>query len=135
MEAAAHEFLKQLLETPSPSGFERPIQDVVRQYVGQFGDEVTTDVHGNVIACRNPRGNVRVMLWRRNGPLTCRPAPPCGQRNATPNNGKVALAEAMRQMRARSVPGEDGAQRVGHTNALYSNPIWPTPPNAFVCAQ
>lgn len=61
MESAAHDFLKQLLETPSPSGFERPIQDVVRQYVASFADEVTTDVHGNVIACKNPGAAVRVM--------------------------------------------------------------------------
>lgn len=62
MDPNAHDFLKRLLQTPSPSGFERPVQDVVRAYVGDFADEVTTDVHGNVIACKNPGANVRVML-------------------------------------------------------------------------
>jgi len=62
MNPAAKEFFIRLLETPSPSGYERPIQDVVRQYVGDFADEITTDVHGNVVACRNPGGKIRLML-------------------------------------------------------------------------
>ena len=62
MEAAAREFLIRLLETPSPSGYERPIQDVVREYVRPFADRVTTDLHGNVIACRNPEAKLRVMF-------------------------------------------------------------------------
>jgi putative aminopeptidase FrvX len=62
MENKAHEFLKKLLATPSPSGYERPIQDVVRAYAGEFADEVTTDVHGNVVAVKNPAAPVRVMF-------------------------------------------------------------------------
>jgi endoglucanase len=62
MEAAACDLLIKLLETPSPSGFERPIQDVVRAYVGDFADRVTTDLHGNVIAAKNPEAPIRVML-------------------------------------------------------------------------
>jgi endoglucanase len=62
MEAAALDFLKRLLETPSPSGFERPVQDVVRAYVAEFADEVRTDLHGNVIAVKNPPGKLRLML-------------------------------------------------------------------------
>lgn len=62
MEDAAFAFLKQLLETPSPSGYERPVQDAVRKYVADFADEVTTDTHGNVIACKNPGGAVRLLL-------------------------------------------------------------------------
>jgi endoglucanase len=62
MEAAALEFLRRLLETPSPSGYERPVQEVVRGYVAGFADEVRTDLHGNVIAVKNPRGKLRVML-------------------------------------------------------------------------
>ncbi|MCA9165956.1 MAG: M42 family peptidase, partial [Planctomycetales bacterium] len=54
-------FLKRLLDTPSPSGFEKPIQDVVRDYVKDFADTVETDVHGNVIACKNPGAPVRLM--------------------------------------------------------------------------
>jgi putative aminopeptidase FrvX len=62
MEASSYEFLKQLLHTPSPSGYERPIQDVVRKYVASFADEVRTDLHGNVIAAKNPGAAVRVMF-------------------------------------------------------------------------
>lgn len=62
MEATSFEFLKQLLHTPSPSGYERPIQDVVRKYVAGFADEVRTDLHGNVIVCKNPTAKTRVMF-------------------------------------------------------------------------
>jgi endoglucanase len=62
MESTALEFLKQLLATPSPSGYEASIQQVVRDYAQSFADEITTDVHGNVILCRNPGGNRRIML-------------------------------------------------------------------------
>jgi len=62
METAAKDFLIKLLETPSPSGYEKPIQDVVRAYVRQFADQVATDVHGNVIAVKHPHAKLRVML-------------------------------------------------------------------------
>lgn len=54
MDDAGLEFLKSLLLTPSPSGFEQQIQGVVRYHAGGFADEVTTDLHGNVIAARHP---------------------------------------------------------------------------------
>lgn len=54
MDERSHDFLKQLLETPSPSGYERPIQDVVRAWAGVHADETTTDRHGNVIAALFP---------------------------------------------------------------------------------
>ena len=56
MEHTAHEFLRQLLETPSPSGFEQPIQQVVRDWAKSFADDVRTDAHGNVFAARFPEG-------------------------------------------------------------------------------
>jgi tetrahedral aminopeptidase len=62
MEASSKEFLIRLLETPSPSGFERPVQEIVRSYVASFADEVKTDLHGNVIACKNPGAPLRVMF-------------------------------------------------------------------------
>jgi tetrahedral aminopeptidase len=52
MHDASFAFLKQLLETPSPSGNERAIQTVVREWATQYADEVRTDRHGNVIATR-----------------------------------------------------------------------------------
>jgi endoglucanase len=62
MHDSSHAFLKQLLETPSPSGFERPIQDVVRGWAKPLADEIRTDRHGNVIAVMNPTGQPRIML-------------------------------------------------------------------------
>jgi putative aminopeptidase FrvX len=59
-------FLRDLLETPSASGFERAIQDVVRAWAGKYADEVRTDRHGNVIAAVYPKKDAaaaqRVML-------------------------------------------------------------------------
>jgi endoglucanase len=54
--------LQQVLETPSPSGYEEPVQRIVRDYAGEFADEVRTDLHGNVIACCNSGAKLRVML-------------------------------------------------------------------------
>jgi endoglucanase len=62
MESAALDFLKQLLETPSPSGFERPVQDIVRRYAASFAERVTTDSHGNVIAAKNTAAPLRLMF-------------------------------------------------------------------------
>ncbi len=62
MEPQAHEFLKALLLAPSPSGYEQPAQAVVRDYVKGFADQVTTDVHGNVIVAKNPGAAQRVLL-------------------------------------------------------------------------
>lgn len=62
MEAAAKAFFKEVLETPSPSGYEQPVQALVRNYVSDFADEVSTDLHGNVIACCNPGAPLRVMF-------------------------------------------------------------------------
>ncbi len=61
MDAAALAFLKEILNTPSPSGFEGPVQEIVRRYVKPFADKVTTDSHGNVIAVKNPDAPLRVM--------------------------------------------------------------------------
>jgi endoglucanase len=62
MDPSALTFFKKVLETPSPSGYETPLQQVVREYVGPFSDQVSTDVHGNVMAVRNPGARRRVML-------------------------------------------------------------------------
>ena len=62
MDASSLDFLKKLLHSPAPSGYEGPIQDVVREFAGEFADEVTTDLHGNVIAAVNPKAERRVMF-------------------------------------------------------------------------
>jgi len=62
MRKASQDFLMDLLQAPSPSGYEQPAQEVVRAYARGFADDVRTDVHGNVIAARNAKAAVRVML-------------------------------------------------------------------------
>src|SRR5438270_30594 len=41
------QFLRDLLMTPSPSGYEQSIQDVVRTWATPFADEVRTDRPGD----------------------------------------------------------------------------------------
>jgi endoglucanase len=62
METAALKFFKNILETPSASGYESPLQQIVRDYVADFADDVKTDLHGNVIVAKNPDAKFRVML-------------------------------------------------------------------------
>ncbi|MCA9174410.1 MAG: M42 family metallopeptidase [Planctomycetales bacterium] len=62
MDAAAKAFFEKLLNTPSPSGFEQPVQKVVRERMGPFADEVRTDSHGNVIVVKNPDSPLRLMF-------------------------------------------------------------------------
>ena len=49
-------FLEELVNAPSPSGFEQPAQSVVRRYIAQYADEVATDFMGIVFAALIPGG-------------------------------------------------------------------------------
>lgn len=62
MDEAASRFLKDLLAAPSPSGFEEPVQAVIRNWSLKRADAVRTDIHGNVIATLNSGGGPRVLL-------------------------------------------------------------------------
>ncbi len=62
MNKESYEFLRAMEETPSPSGFEQPVQRIVRRRMKGIADTVETDVHGNVIVGLNPKGTPRVML-------------------------------------------------------------------------
>ncbi len=55
-------FFKDLVEAPSPSGFEQPAQEVYREFVKDIADEYKTDVHGNVIALKKGSGDLRFMI-------------------------------------------------------------------------
>ncbi|UCF29864.1 MAG: M42 family metallopeptidase [bacterium] len=55
-------FLSKLVETPSPSGFEGPVQEVWLKRTAPFAHSTRVDVHGNAIATLNPEGTPRVML-------------------------------------------------------------------------
>lgn len=56
------DFLKKLLSTPSPSGFEQEIQKVCKKHMTPFVDEIYKDVHGNQYHVMNKRAAVRIML-------------------------------------------------------------------------
>lgn len=62
MRKDSYDFLKAIQETPSPSGFEQPVQRIVRKRMKPYADTIETDVHGNVIVSLNPTGSPRVML-------------------------------------------------------------------------
>lgn len=62
MEESRIAFLRSMIASPSPSGFEQRVQQVIREEVQNYTDELRTDVHGNVIATLNPGGSPRVML-------------------------------------------------------------------------
>jgi len=56
------EFLKELLNTPSPSGFEQEIQKVCSRYMLHYVDEIYKDVHGNQYHVKNKDAQTRIML-------------------------------------------------------------------------
>ncbi len=61
-ENAPYEFLKRLLNTPSPSGFETRGQKVWVDYVREFADSVEIDSYGNAFATLNPGGDPTVFM-------------------------------------------------------------------------
>jgi putative aminopeptidase FrvX len=61
MREASYEFLKSLLSTPGPSGYERAAAEIWRAEAGEFA-EVRADRMGNSFATLNGGGAPRVML-------------------------------------------------------------------------
>jgi putative aminopeptidase FrvX len=61
IDSAALDFLKRLLDTPGPSGFETAPARVWREEAGKFA-KVRADVAGNSIAEVNPEGSPTIML-------------------------------------------------------------------------
>src|ERR1041384_6716114 len=55
-------FLKRLLDTPAPSGFETAAARVCREEAGTFAEKVTADVIGNSMAEINPTGSPPILL-------------------------------------------------------------------------
>ena len=55
-------FLKELLEAPSPSGFEQPAAKVFRNRVKDNVEKLIGDVHGNSIAILNPDAKFKFMI-------------------------------------------------------------------------
>ena len=62
MDNSSRQFMLDLLNTSTPSGYEQPGQAVVEKYLKPHADEIRRDVHGNLHAVLNPGGKCRVML-------------------------------------------------------------------------
>ncbi len=58
----SRDFLFELLNTPSPSGFETEIQKKCKEYMAGYADEIYKDVHGNQFYVVNKNAPLRVML-------------------------------------------------------------------------
>ena len=56
------DFLRSVIESPSPSGFESPVRKLMAERMETYCDEVRHDVLGNVIGVLNPGAPKRVML-------------------------------------------------------------------------
>ncbi len=55
-------FLRDILNAPSPSGYEQPAAKIWRNRVKDHADQMIQDVHGNSIAILNPKASFKVML-------------------------------------------------------------------------
>ncbi len=62
MEKSREDFLRKLIETPSPSGFEEEVQKIFQERIQDKVDRSYKDVHGNAIGVINPDAPFRVML-------------------------------------------------------------------------
>jgi tetrahedral aminopeptidase len=62
METSALDFFRSSILTPSPSGYEQPLQRLVRNYITPYATTVRTDVHGNVIAAAGATSGPRLLL-------------------------------------------------------------------------
>lgn len=62
MESSSWQFLRTLLDTPAPSGFEKNAARIWREEAAGFADRVDADVVGNSVALINEGGAPRVML-------------------------------------------------------------------------
>ncbi len=62
MDDQTYEFLKHLIDTPSPSGYEEPAQAVAAERLRDLGAELKVDAHGNLFGKVNDGGRPRIVL-------------------------------------------------------------------------
>ncbi|MCK9310226.1 MAG: M42 family metallopeptidase [Candidatus Cloacimonetes bacterium] len=55
-------YLFDLLEVPSPSGYEAPAQAITKAFLKDSCDEITGDVNGNLIAYKKGSGKYKIMI-------------------------------------------------------------------------
>lgn len=56
------QFLTDIVNVPSPSGYEERAAQIYRDYCADFADKIRTDVHGNVWAIAHPEAEMKIML-------------------------------------------------------------------------
>ncbi|OYP36958.1 M42 family metallopeptidase [Rhodopirellula sp. MGV] len=61
MNHEARQFFENAIHTPSPSGYEERIQQLVNDYISPHADQVRIDVHGNLIAQAGDTSGPRLM--------------------------------------------------------------------------
>jgi len=62
MDQREKDFLYELLRTPSPTGWEQPIQRKIYERFKHVADLIEPDVHGNLVLAINPGAKRKVML-------------------------------------------------------------------------
>jgi endoglucanase len=62
MDSSSRDFLYELIRTPSPTGWEQPIQRKIYAEFKNIVDSAEPDVHGNLILALNPGAKRKVML-------------------------------------------------------------------------
>lgn len=56
------QFLVNLVNTPAPSGFEEPVQQIWKDEVSKFCPDIKKDIHGNLTATLNPGKERSIMI-------------------------------------------------------------------------
>ncbi|OGV63412.1 MAG: hydrolase [Lentisphaerae bacterium RIFOXYB12_FULL_65_16] len=62
MDKQTKQFLVDVVNAVSPTGYEQETQGVFRRYMTGVADEVRGDSHGNLMAVLNPNASVRIMF-------------------------------------------------------------------------
>ncbi len=62
MRTESLDFLKAIVNIPSPSGYEERAAEIYRQYCRPFADATQTDSHGNTWAVAHPNAEMKIML-------------------------------------------------------------------------
>lgn len=62
MRSESLQFFKEIVNVPSPSGYEEHAAEIYRNYTQSFADKIHTDIHGNVWAIANPDAQMKIML-------------------------------------------------------------------------
>jgi len=55
-------YLFDLLQAPSPSGYEAPAQAVTKAYLKNCADEIISDLNGNLIAVKKGSGKHKIRV-------------------------------------------------------------------------